>query len=214
MLHIVWDWNGTLLDDTAATFRAACQVFAVRGLPPVTAEQYRAAYTRPLTDFYRRLFGRDLTPTETAGMDDEFHDVYRAQLAELALADGARQVLAGWRQSGGSQSLLSMFRHEELLPEVRRHGIESEFVLVDGLVGPGGGRKVDHLRRHLAALRLGPEQVLVVGDSTDDAAAAGAVGARCVLYDGGSHPPEVLRDFGVPVVGTLADAVSWAAEPR
>jgi HAD superfamily hydrolase (TIGR01549 family) len=147
-------------------------------------------------------------------MDDEFHDAYRTVLAELELADGARQVLAGWRARGGSQSLLSMFRHDELVPLVRSHGIESEFVRVDGLVGPGGGRKADHLRRHLAALRLGPDQVLVIGDSIDDAAAAEAVGARSVLYDGGSHPPEVLRAAGVPVVDALADAVSWAAGPR
>jgi hypothetical protein len=30
--HIVWDWNGTLFDDVAAVYGAACEIFAARAL--------------------------------------------------------------------------------------------------------------------------------------------------------------------------------------
>ena len=40
--------------------------------------------------------------------------------------------------------------------------------------------------------------------------AAGAVGTACVLYDGGSHHLDDLEDVGVPVAGSLVDAVEVA----
>jgi phosphoglycolate phosphatase-like HAD superfamily hydrolase len=55
--------------------------------------------------------------------------------------------------------------------------------------------------------------VLLVGDSLDDLAAARAVGARCVLYDGGSHHRSALEATGVPVVDTLTAALAAAEQP-
>jgi len=52
----------------------------------------------------------------------------------------------------------------------------------------------------------------MIGDSLDDAAAAGAVGTACVLYDGGSHHLDDLEDVGVPVAGSLVDAVEIASQ--
>lgn len=205
--HIVWDWNGTLLDDIDAVYGAACEIFAARGLPPVTLADYQAAYTRPIARFYSRLFGRDFEPEELPGLDDDFHHAYRSRMGGCRLAEGAADTLAGWRRRGGTQSLLSMWRHEELLPFVARCGIGGEFSRIDGLRGPGGGRKSTHLGRHLDALGLQPADVLVVGDSVDDAHAAADVGAGCVLYDGGYHDRAALDAVGVPVVDSLARAL-------
>ena len=205
--HIVWDWNGTLLDDVAAVYGAACETFAARGLPPVTLDAYRAAYTRPLSLFYARLFGREFDAAEFPGLDHDFHTAYRTRVSGCGLAEGAAEALASWRRRGGTQSLLSMWRHEELVPFVERFGIAGEFTRIDGLRGPGGGHKTTHLARHLAALELQPADVLLVGDSVDDADAAADTGAACVLYDGGYHDRGALDAVGVPVVGSLVRAL-------
>jgi phosphoglycolate phosphatase-like HAD superfamily hydrolase len=216
--HIVWDWNGTLFDDAHTGYLAACEVFAARGLPWVSAERYRAAYTRPIQDFYIRLFGRPLAPGEFDRIDEEFHDAYRRALADVSLATGARETLRDWRESGGTQSLLSMFRHDGLLALVRRLGIEDEFARIDGLVGPGGGRKAAHLAAHLAALQLDPAEVVLVGDSLDDADAAAEVGASCILFNGGYHDRAALAVAAVPIADSMADALPellrWATELR
>lgn len=210
--HIVWDWNGTLFDDVAAVYSASVEIFAARGLPAVTLAEYRAAYTRPIPAFYARLFGHDVDPTVFAGMDRDWHDAYRSRLTGCGLARQATDTLASWRERGGTQSLLSMWRHEELLPFVRRLGIAAEFVRIDGLRGPGGDRKANHLVRHLAALEIDAAAVLLVGDSVDDADAAAAVGAACVLYDGGYHDRATLDAVGVPVADTLSGALVHAED--
>jgi phosphoglycolate phosphatase-like HAD superfamily hydrolase len=65
--------------------------------------------------------------------------------------------------------------------------------------------------RHLGALSgVDPVRTVVIGDAADDAVAALHVGARAVLYTGGSHSRASLEVVGVPVVDSLAEAVAEA----
>ncbi|ARF62065.1 MULTISPECIES: HAD family hydrolase [Streptomyces] len=212
--HLVWDWNGTLLDDTYAVVRATNAAFAEVELEPITPEQYREMYTIPIPRFYERFLGRLPTEAEWERMDGVFHRYYAEQRTACGLTAGAEELLHGWQRAGRSQSLLSMYGHEQLVPVVRGYGIEPRFVRVEGRRGPSGGSKALHMERHFEALAGGdgivPENAVVIGDALDDAVAAAHVGARAVLYTGGSHSRRSLEGAGVPVVDSLAEAVALA----
>ncbi|MEU9593269.1 HAD family hydrolase [Streptomyces sp. NPDC048193] len=210
--HIVWDWNGTLFHDNDAIIGATNAAFAEFGLTPITLEQYRALYCVPVPKFYERLMGRLPTDAEWEVMDATFHRYYTEHRVRCGLTEGVAELLAGWRAAGRSQSILSMYGHEELVPLVRGLGIEAHFLRVDGRTGPSGGSKAEHMVRHLAALGsvVEPARTVVIGDAADDAVAARHVGARAVLYTGGSHSRASLVGVGVPVVDTLGEAVAEA----
>jgi phosphoglycolate phosphatase-like HAD superfamily hydrolase len=209
--HIVWDWNGTLFHDIDAIIGATNAAFAELGLEPLTLEKYRELYCVPVPKFYERLMGRLPTEAEWEAMDDVFHRYYSEHRTSCELTVGAVELLAGWRSAGRSQSILSMYVHEELVPLVRGFGIEPHFIRVDGRTGPSGGSKAEHMVRHLASLSgVAPERTVVIGDAADDAVAALHVGARAVLYTGGSHSRVSLEAVGVPVVDTLEEAVAEA----
>ncbi|MER5910791.1 HAD family hydrolase [Streptomyces sp. NPDC001982] len=207
--HIVWDWNGTLFHDNDAIIGATNAASAELGLEPITLEQYRALYCVPVPKFYERLMGRLPTQAEWELMDGVFHRYYTEHRLACGLTDGATDLLAGWRSAGHSQSLLSMYGHEDLVPLVRGFGIEAHFIRVEGRTGPSGGSKAEHMVRHLEALAgVQPGRTVVIGDAADDAVAARHVGAQAVLYTGGSHSRASLEEVGVPVVDTLAEAVA------
>ncbi|MFE5143694.1 HAD family hydrolase [Streptomyces fagopyri] len=209
--HIVWDWNGTLFHDNAAIIGATNAAFAELGLEPITLERYRALYCVPVPKFYERLMGRLPTDAEWEVMDETFHRYYARHRTACELTEGAVTLLAGWRSAGHSQSLLSMYVHDELVPLVRGFGIEPHFVRVEGRTGPSGGSKAEHMVRHIGALAgVDPRRTVVIGDAADDAVAALHVGARAVLYTGGSHGRTSLEVVGVPVVDSLAEAVEEA----
>ncbi|MGY0486202.1 HAD family hydrolase [Streptomyces sp. WG-D5] len=209
--HIVWDWNGTLFHDNDAVIRASNAAFAAVGLAPITLEKYRELYCIPIPKFYERLMGRLPTEAEWAAMDGAFHQHYARHAVDCGLTEGVELLLAGWQDSGRSQSILSMAGHEDLVPLVRKLGIAERFVRVDGRTGPSGGSKAEHMVRHLRVLEsVAPERTVVIGDAADDAVAAHAVGAQAVLYTGGSHSRASLERVGAPVVDTLADAVREA----
>ncbi|MGV9944098.1 HAD family hydrolase [Streptomyces sp. NPDC003401] len=209
--HIVWDWNGTLFHDNDAIIGATNAAFVELGLEPITLERYRALYCVPVPKFYERLLGRLPTDAEWQVMDEVFHRYYAEHRVRCGLTTGAAELLAGWSSAGRSQSLLSMYVHDELVPLVRGFGIEPYFVRVDGRTGPSGGSKAEHMVRHLETLaEVDVERTVVIGDAADDAVAALHVGARAVLYTGGSHSRASLEGIGVPVVDTLREAVETA----
>jgi phosphoglycolate phosphatase-like HAD superfamily hydrolase len=106
---------------------------------------------------------------------------------------------------------LDLIRGLDLVACVNRRGLFDRMLLVQGNRSDAGGRKAAHLRRHLEELGADAGAVVMIGDSLDDAAAAAAVGSRCVLFNGGSHHREELEQTGVPVTNSLVDAVAVAA---
>jgi phosphoglycolate phosphatase-like HAD superfamily hydrolase len=216
MRHVVWDWNGTLFDDQHLVLGALHAVLDDAGLPRIDLATYQRLYTRPVKLFYERLFDRPIPAEEWAHLDEVYHRGYREALHDAGLAADADAALDLVDGTDASQSLLSMWRHHELLPLVERLGIDDRFVRIDGVRGPGGGTKAPYLEAHLAELAHlagdDPSRVVVIGDALDDAAAAAHVGTRCVLYDGGSHPRAELETAGVPVASTLVEALERAVD--
>jgi phosphoglycolate phosphatase-like HAD superfamily hydrolase len=210
VVHVVWDWNGTLLDDLPLVVAATNASIAEYGVTPITAEEHRRDFIRPIADYYAMLLGRAVDEAEFARLDKTFHTAYADGLASCALASDAMTALAS---GTGTQSLLSMWFHAELVPAVSRYGLTGYFTRVDGLrASIGGGSKTPCLITHLAELGLtGPDCVLI-GDSVDDSDAAAAVGARCVLYAGGFTGTERLRATGRPIARSLSEAVELAYE--
>jgi phosphoglycolate phosphatase-like HAD superfamily hydrolase len=207
--HLVWDWNGTLLDDLALVVAATNASLASAGGGPTTADEHRRDFRRPVVDYYAHTLGRELTSEDFAALDEVFHFAYAQGLPECALAADAVTALTSWP---GSQSLLSMWFHAELVPTIERYGLTGYFRRVDGLRATrGGGSKAPHLVDHLEALELSGPECLLIGDSIDDAEAAAFVGARCVLYAGGFTDLDRLSGVGVPVAATLTEAVALAA---
>ncbi|WP_449061002.1 HAD family hydrolase [Planomonospora algeriensis] len=211
MRHIVWDWNGTLFDDIEAVVGATNAVFEPYGVGAYDADGFRAVYTRPIWTAYERMLGRPLADGEWERMDQGFHDHYHRLMLQCGLTADALSTLREWEQAGGSQSLLSMWWHERLVAKVAEYGIDRHFTRVDGLLhSVPGGHKAESMVAHLKALGVDPADVLVIGDSVDDAHAAQHAGARAVLYTGGMTSRRDLQALGVPVVDTLADAIDHA----
>jgi phosphoglycolate phosphatase-like HAD superfamily hydrolase len=205
-MHLVWDWNGTLFNDLDVVVASTNTAFLKVGGQAITADHHRRRFRRPIIEFYAESLGRELLETEFLEMDDIFHRSYLDSMAGVTLAPDAVEAIAAW---DGTQSLLSMWFHHELVPTVTRFGLE--FLRVDGLRDPlNGTYKADHLRNHLTELGLAGQEAVLIGDSVDDADAARTVGARCVLYSGGFTHEENLRACGVPVARTLVEAVELA----
>ncbi len=215
MRHLVWDWNGTLLDDLELIVDAANQALGAFGAQPISIEEYRHRFTRPVLGFYRWALGREVSGEEAEIIDRAFFDHYHAGLSAVGLHPEALSAAARAAEHGATQSVLSLWWHDRLVPAVERLGLATSMVLVDGLRGPAGESKQEHLAEHLDALRplvpgLQPHDVVVIGDVADDAVAAAANGTGCVLVDTGSQSREALAATGRSVASSLIEAVERA----
>ncbi len=206
--HLVWDWNGTLLDDLTLVVTSTNEAFSSVGGRSVDSDEHRRVFRRPVAEFYAEILERAVTEEEFEELDRIFHQAYRMGLTTIPLAADAEAAIKSWT---GTQSLLSMWFHEELIPAVESRGLAGVFARIDGRpTEVDGGLKAGHLARHLAQLGVPGEEAVLIGDSIDDADAAASVGAGCVLYTGGFTDPARLRASGAPVADTLLEAVSLA----
>ena len=200
--HMLWDWNGTLLDDTLACVNAINTLLERRGRAGIDITRYRAAFGFPVIDFYRQI---DF-PLERENWDSlarEFHDLFQGE-PSLRLQDGALDVLEQVRRRGLPQSILSASEQGLLTRMLADFGILPYFAEVYGVDNFHGRSKLALGQDLLGKLALPPEQVLLVGDTLHDAEVAQALGIRCVLVAQGHQSVPRLEQAGVPVVADLA----------
>ncbi|MFI0724603.1 HAD family hydrolase [Streptomyces sp. NPDC021224] len=216
MRHIVWDWNGTLLVDQPVVLEGVNQALIAVGGHRISMDVYRRVPKRPVKPFYERLAGRALSDDEWHTIDETYHVAYAEHVAEAPLAPDAVSVMKAAADAGLGQSLLSMWPHDDLVPLVDSLGLTKWFGRVDGHRGTCGGEKAEHLIEHVTALKeetgLPAGDLLVVGDTVDDAIAAREAGTACVLLVSDTYDRDLLEEVGVPVVDSLTEALAVALE--
>lgn len=63
--HLVWDWNGTLLNDLALVVACTNAAFASAGGSPISVDQHRVKFRRPVADYYADVLERPNTSYAT-----------------------------------------------------------------------------------------------------------------------------------------------------
>ncbi len=211
-MHLIWDWNGTLFDDHHIVVESVnASLSAIDAAVRIDADGYRDHYQRPVRTFYDVLLERDVTHDEWEMINTTFHDAYMDMLHLAAPAADASEAAAYAAQRRLTQSILSMWTHELLVPTVTGLGLADVMLAVRGSDTARGDRKAELLVRHLEELPIrGESKTVLIGDTFDDAAAATAVGIGAVFYNGGSHHRAELVATGVPVADTLIEAIDIA----
>ena len=205
MIHtVIWDWNGTLLDDLDVSFFAINQVLSANGYPPIRdLDAYREVFCFPVSEYYRRV-GFDFSRTPFEMLAKQFMDCYHPAAAHCALAPDALDTLRAVRELGVRQVLLSASLQSHLEMQVGRYPIRAFF---DRLLGIGdiyAASKAQLAADFVAASSAPAEGFLFVGDTLHDLEVARGCGARCLLYCGGHQSRTVLASGGVPVVDRLS----------
>lgn len=205
--HIIWDWNGTLLDDTQACINAVNAMLNVRRLPPIDRVAYRERFGFPVQDFYRAI-GFRLENEDWDAMAREFHNAFLAD-PTLGLHRCAMQTLTLFRQAGIPQSVLSASEQSILNEMLGNFGITHFFDAMCGTDNLYGHSKLELGRTLLQRLAILPETVLLIGDSLHDHEVATALGLRCLLIAQGHQSFSRLARSGAPVIDDLAELPAW-----
>lgn len=204
---VVWDWNGTLLDDAWLCREIMDRQLRSRGLPGLSMERYGAIFGFPVKRYYERA-GFDFATEPFDIPAREFIEVYEARRHEAALRPGARVVLARLRDAGVRQHLLSAYSHASLTSIVDSHGLAEFFTSVAGIPDVFAASKLAR-GLELGAAIAGPgHKALLVGDTDHDCEVAAGMGIDCVLVPAGHQSAARLQACGVPVLGSLEDLFS------
>ncbi len=194
--HVVWDFNGTILDDVGIDIKCVNMLLSRRDLPIIESEeQYRQVFRFPVIEYYRDL-GFDLDGEGYDKIAHEWVREYRALEATAPLREGAVEIIDYLNRRGIKQIIISATEQNMLNSQLRDLGIYGKFdeVLGTGDIYAGG-------KAHIAVewARNKDARVLMIGDSTHDFDTASAAGFDCALVCGGHENKERLLSKGCPV---------------
>ena len=207
--QVLWDWNGTLLDDVAYGMAVRNRTFPAFGLPTVDSiEEYHRQFTFPIRLYYERA---GVTDDIFVAVAHAWMDEYVRGFPTVPLHADARAVLDRFAQSGIRQVVLSATKRTMLIDQIAQFGIQHYFHDLLGLGDIYAGSKEDIGRQYLLTCGIAPSETLMIGDTLHDADVARAIGAHCVLVARGHQDRSTLETSGFPVAGTLEEAAEYAS---
>ncbi len=209
--HIIWDWNGTIVDDAPLSLEILNRTLAKRGIAPLTLERYRDTFDFPVSEFYESL-GFDFSKESVEAVGRDFVEAYNKAQRDCPMRRGVLDMLRRIADSSRTtQSVLSAYEKNSLVSAMNIRGLGEFFDLVSGLDNIYAGSKEALGRAHIAKIGVGPGEVLMVGDTTHDFKTAQAMGVSCALLCGGHHSRRRLESTGAAVfsdIGELWDFLS------
>lgn len=204
---IIWDWNGTLLDDTHLAVASMNNMLSKRKLPTLSLERYKQVFTFPVKEYYREVgFDFDREPFEIPAL--EFIVQYNQRVLDCSLHKEAFPALNHFRDLGIPQFILSAMKQDMLDQCLEYYRIDHFFEHVSGLDDHYANSKLDTGKRMLRELNLNPGELLLVGDTVHDFEVASELGCACVLVSNGHQSHDRLKSTGALVIEALTELIN------
>lgn len=190
--HVIWDWNGTLLDDIDHAVRTVNALLESEGLQSVTVDDYKKSFGFPVKDYYNKL-GFNTERENFLRLCDRFNETFYRGLGECDLWPGARDLLAEIRGLGKTQSLLSASEHRMLLHSLEHFGVSHLFDHIFGIFDKTATSKVDRGHELIAQVGIDPSLTVLIGDTDHDLEVGQSLGIDVLLVEHGHQCPLRLR---------------------
>jgi phosphoglycolate phosphatase len=199
---VIWDWNGTLLDDVTLSLSIVNELLSEHNIPKLTRERYREIFDFPVRLYYERA-GLDLTRINFETISGEFCARFEARLLQAPLFPAVNRTLEAVDQSGARQFLLSSTEHRALNRMVSSFGLDGRFEAAKGLADGLAKGKLNAGLELLDQYQIKPQSAVLIGDTLHDAEVADALGVDCLLISSGHHSHERLSKLNHPVFSSL-----------
>lgn len=187
MKLILFDFNGTLVDDNHAFWTAAVKVFQHHGAEPPSIEEYFLAMETHWLDVYRSK--------GIQGEPDELNKIYRpvfeALLTEAKAFPGTHEMLSELRERGYTLGIISAGITSTNAPALEQSGLKEffdpQFIEFDN-------------RSKRAAIEVFSEKAGIskrncyyIGDAPSDIAESNKAGVHSIAFLPGFVPRHLVR---------------------
>jgi phosphoglycolate phosphatase len=210
--HIIWDWNGTLIDDARLCHKIINELLQRRNKRVVTFKEYQDVFDFPVINFYKKIgFDFSIEPFQVPAA--EYIDAYNARRFVCNLHDGAIEALARFKNAGIAQSILSASKKSSLEEALDYYSLLSYFSNVCGLNDHYANGKLDIAGDLIQRIDAENSEIIIIGDTTHDYEVAQSLGIECVLVCGGHHSSEKLKKCEGQVLDSLLEIQNAAVIP-
>jgi phosphoglycolate phosphatase len=190
---VIFDWNGTLLDDVELSLQVLNGLLAELGHAPVSKEFHRRNFRIPVYDYYKTLaFGRQLSKADFTELSNRWISDYRSRVRECSLFPDCRELLSELVANGKRLSILTSAHERDIAKLLRLYELDPYFTAVFGLQNTDGESTIQRGNELLEHLKIEPAQAVMFGDTLHDYEVAKAMGVDIVLVPDGHQCATVM----------------------
>ena len=205
---IIWDYNGTLLNDIEIGIESINVMLSKRDLPLLTSESYREVFTFPVKDYYEKV-GFDFQKEDWDLTAQEFIANYTKRLPQSDIFPEARILLNLFKKQGKKQFILSAMEMNMLRKSTQELNIQGFFNEISGINNIYASSKIENGKNLIHKHRLKAEDVCFLGDTVHDYEVAQSLGCQCYLIASGHQSFEKLKATGCPnIINSLNDIIT------
>jgi len=202
---IIWDWNGTLLDDLDICILGINQYLRDRHLKELDRKLYREVFDFPIQKYYSRI-GFDFDQESFEALSVQFLDTYFKNFHRSQLFYYAVEVLEYFKQKNYRQFILSAMERRDLKNSVAYFDITHYFESITGSEDILAQGKAEYARLLMKNFNLHVSSTCLVGDTLHDQEVADRLKIPCILVAAGHQNFERLNVNHNHVVRNLEEA--------
>lgn len=201
---IIWDWNGTLLDDLELSLCSVNVLLEDRNLQKLSIDRYKEIFGFPVIDYYRKAgFDFEKEPFEFPAK--QYVKLYAAGAPDLKLFPDVTETLNFFKERNYQQIVLSAMKDDNLKLMIEHVKITRFFDGIFGISDNYAREKVSLGKQVVEKLKLNPSECVMIGDTLHDAEVAEQCGFDCILYSGGHVSKERLETKGYKIIDRISD---------
>lgn len=201
---LIWDFNGTLIDDIDAALSSVNDMLIRRSLPVINFEQYASYVDTPIIKFYEHIF-EDLYSMDFDEIAAEFNEGYENHLKDRAVMANADEVLEYFNGKGKLQTVISATHINKVTKRLAEFGLTDYFDRIlahDNLIAED---KTHLAVKYFAEKGIDPNEAIVIGDCVADFKMAQAIGCDCVLTTQGHQSRVEFAETTAVVIDSLTE---------
>ncbi|HAH58589.1 MAG: HAD hydrolase-like protein [Lentimicrobium sp.] len=202
--NLIWDFNGTLLNDLDLCLNSINSLLAKRNLIRLDKQEYHNIFTFPIKDYYSKA-GFNFEQESFEEVAIEFIDLFLSGLPKVQLHSEVIPSLDYFQQKGFRQIILSAMHQEELRRTVELHQIEKYFDGIFGIDDHYANGKTGVAIHAMQQCGFGADSTCLLGDTLHDAEVARQLGTECILIADGHQSAQRLASSGFRVIDSLSE---------
>ncbi|MFV0379506.1 MAG: HAD family hydrolase [Anaerorhabdus sp.] len=201
---IIWDWNGTLLDDLDLGYSLLNDALRNEGLNELeNISKYKNVFEFPVIEMYRKL-GFNCDEKNFDKISSNYIQNYmKSYEASSMLHNEAIDLLQYFMDKGIKNTLMSASQIKILLKQASFFKCDHLFDELVGVSDIYASSKQDEALNWIKTCDVPLDRIVWVGDSTHDYECAVALGVRCILIDHGHQSYEVLSKCNNEIIHNL-----------
>jgi phosphoglycolate phosphatase len=208
--HIIWDWNGTIIDDADLCVDIVNELLSKNGLDLVRKSFYQENFVFPVCEYYSKI-GLASAGVGFDKVSKYFITEYRQRYHNCSLHDNITALLETFKNRGINHSVLSAGCQNDIDNFIKSQKLDPIFDFSTGVRNTDASGKIEIADIHRLKIFYPNNKILLIGDTVHDYEVASHLGIDVVLFSGGHNSRDRLLNCNTIVIDNFEE-LNWVLD--